>query len=145
MRYAGDPIMRESTAQLFLCDFLVSNGLYYVRSGNEHVRSILDHHVEVRDRRTVNGAARTWSHDATYLRHHSTGERVAQENIRVTTQADHAFLNSSPTRIIQADDWSADFHCQVHYFADLFRVSFGEGTAKDGEVLGEDKHVAPVN
>src|SRR5215510_2344091 len=145
MRYAGDPIMRESTAQLFLCDFLVSNGLYYVRSRNEHVRSVLDHHVEVRDRRTVNGTARTWSHDATYLRHHSTGKRVAQENVRVTTQADHAFLNSSTTRIIQANDWSAYFHGQVHHFADLFRVCFGEGTTKDSEVLSEDKYVASVN
>src|ERR1051325_6376088 len=100
--------MRHRAAQLFLRDFLMRHGLDYVRTGDEHVRRIFDHDVEVGNRGTVNRSPRTWAHDATDLRHHSARERVAQKDIGITTETDHTFLNARAARIIQTNDRRAD-------------------------------------
>src|ERR1051326_8418485 len=96
--------MRRGAAELFLRHVLVRHSLDDVRTGDEHVRGVLDHYVEVGDRRTVDGAARAWAHDATNLRNNSGSQRVAQKNIGVSTEADDAFLNARAARIIQAND-----------------------------------------
>src|SRR5689334_6128120 len=123
-----------------MCD-----GLDHVRSGDEHVRRVFDHDVEISDRRTVNGAAGAWPHDATDLRHDTARQRIAKENVGVATETDDAFLNTRATRIVETDDRGANLHREVHHLADLFRVSLGERTTKNREVLRKDKHVAAVN
>src|SRR6266436_6253722 len=94
----------------------------YIRTGDEHVRCVLDHNIEVRDRRTINRTARTRSQDATDLRDHSAGERVTQKNIRVPAETNNAFLNTGPPRIIKTNDRRSDLHSEVHYLADFFGV-----------------------
>src|SRR5215204_763454 len=100
MRDAGITVVSYSAAQLLFCYFLVRNSLNNIRSGNEHIRRVFDHDVEISDRRTVNCAASTRPHDATDLRHNTTGKCVAEENIGVASQAYDAFLNACSTRII---------------------------------------------
>src|SRR5688572_966055 len=145
MRDSRNAVVRNSTTQLFFRDFLMSHGLDHVGSGNEHVRRVFDHDVEIGDRRTINRAARTWSHDAANLRHDTARERVAKKDVRITAQTDHAFLNASSAGIVQTHNRRANFHRQVHHLADLFRVSFGERTTKHGEVLRKDKNVTSVD
>src|SRR5215203_152257 len=104
MRDTRNAVVSNSTTEGFLCDFLMRDGLDHVRSGNEHVGRVFDHDVEIGDRRTVNGAARARTHDATDLRYHTAGERIAQENVCITTETYDAFLNTRAARVIQTDN-----------------------------------------
>ena len=47
--------------------------------------------------------------------------------------------------IVQPDNRHANLHRQVENFANFFRVSFGEGTAKDREVLSKDRNATAVD
>ena len=94
---------------------------------------------------TVDCAARARTHDATDLRHDSAGQRVAQKNVGVTAQADHAFLNPRAAGIVESDNRRANLHRQIHHLANFFGVRFGKGTAEDGEVLGEYKNLSTIN
>ncbi len=145
MRDSRNTVVRNSTAEFFLRDFLMRHCLDHVRSGDEHVRRVFDHDVEVSDRGTVNGAARARSHDATDLRDHAARECVAQKDVSITTETNNAFLNTRAARIIQTDNRRADLHREVHNLANLFRVSLGKGTAKHSEVLRQDEHVTGIN
>ena len=73
------------------------------------------------------------------------GQRVAQKNVGVAAETDDTFLNARAAGIVQPNNRRADLHRQVHHLADFFGVSFGKGTAKDCEVLREDKHLAAVD
>ncbi len=68
-----------------------------------------------------------------------TGENVAQEDVGVTGERHHAFLNARAAGVVEADDGSADAHGHVHHLDDLGGVGFGERAAEDGEVLSEDE------
>src|SRR6266851_5014693 len=145
MGNAGDAIVSHRAAKLFLRHVLVRHRLDNVGARDEHVRRVLDHDVKVGDCRTVNRTAGAWSKDATDLRHHAAGQCVAQKNIRITAETDDTFLNARAAGIVQSDDWRADFHRQVHHFANLFRVSFRKRAAKDGKVLRENEHLATID
>src|SRR5438309_1709810 len=117
----------------------------HVRSGNEHVGRVFDHDVEVGDRGTVDRAARARTHNATDLRHDTAGQGVPQKDVGVAAETDDAFLYARAAGIVQTNDGRANLHRQVHHFADFFSVRFGKGTAKDGEILGEDKYFAAID
>src|SRR5207248_403213 len=72
-------------------------------------------------------------------------QRVAQENIRVRAQADYAFLDACPTRVIQSNYWSAILHSQVHNLANFLGVCLGKRTTKDREILRKDVNQAAVD
>src|SRR3984893_4672827 len=116
--------MSDGAAEFFLRNVFVRYRLDYVRTGDEHVRRVLDHHVEIGDGRAVDCATGTWSHDATNLRHDAAGQCVTQKNLRVTTETDDPFLNPRSARVVEADDRGADLHRQIHHFANLLGVSF---------------------
>ena len=65
MRNSGNTVVCNRSTQRLFRHFLVRHGLDHVRSGNEHVRRVFNHDVEVSDGRTVDSAPRAWSHDAT--------------------------------------------------------------------------------
>jgi MoxR-like ATPase len=50
--------------------------------------------VEIRDRRTVHGAAGAGAHDATKLRNDAASERVTKKDVGVPAETDNAFLNA---------------------------------------------------
>ena len=62
----------------------------HLRSGDEHVRSLLDHGSEVSHDRRVDGAARARPHDDGELRHHARRVDVALEDVRVPRERRHA-------------------------------------------------------
>src|SRR5262245_39975062 len=138
-------VMCNGAAERFFCYFLMSDSLNYVWSSYEHVRRVFYHHVEVSDCGTINRSAGARTHNAADLRYDAAGERVTQEDVCVPAKAYDAFLNSRSAGIVQADNRRANLHREIHHFADLFRVRFRKGTAEDGEVLREYKHVSPVD
>src|SRR5205814_341350 len=85
------------------------------------------------------------AHDAADLWHNAACQSIAKKDICITAKTYHALLNARAAGIIQADNWRTDLHCEIHDFADLFRVRFGKGAAKDCEVLGEDKDFPAVD
>ena len=105
----------------------------------------LDHDVEVGDRGRVDRAAGARPHDRGDLRDHSRGERIAQEDVGVAAERQHAFLDPRAARVVQADDRRPHLHRQVHDLHDLGGVGFGERAAEDGEVLGEGVNGAAVD
>ena len=137
--------MGRGAAELLFCDFLVRNGLDDVWARHEHIARVFDHDDEVGDGGRVDGAARARSHDRGDLRHHAGRDRVAKKNVGVAAERGHAFLNARATRIVQAHDRRAQLHREVHDLHDLRGVGLGEGSAEDGEVLRERKHLASVD
>ena len=86
-----------------LRDVLVGDGLDDVGAGDEHVARLLHHDDEVGDRRRIDRAAGARPHDGGDLRHDAGGERVAQEDVGVAAERQHAFLNARAARIVEAD------------------------------------------
>src|SRR5258708_32270146 len=108
MRDSRYPIVSERATEFFFAYVFVRHGLDHLGSGNEHVGRVLDHDVEVGDRRTVDGAAGAWAHDAANLRNNPGCQRVAQKNIRIPAEADYAFLYARAAGIVETDDRRAD-------------------------------------
>src|SRR5213080_4239600 len=100
MRDARLAIVRRGAAEFFFCHIFMRHSLDHVRTGDEHIGRVLDHDVEVGNRRTVNGAAGAWAHDATDLRHDPAGQSVAQKNVSVTAETDDAFLYARTAGIV---------------------------------------------
>src|SRR4051794_33195079 len=89
------------SAEALGIDVLVGYGLHDIRAGDEHVARPLDHDGEVRDRRRIHGAARTWPHDDGQLRNDAGGERVAEEDVGVAAERDDAFLNARTPGVVE--------------------------------------------
>ena len=145
MAHAADGVVGHGAAQLFLGDVLVGDGLDDVGAGDEHVAGVVHHEDEVGDGGRVDGAAGAGSHDGGDLRHHAAGQRVAQEDIGIAGQRDHAFLDARAAGIVEADHGRAGLQREVHDLADFLRVGFGERAAEDREVLREDVDQAAVD
>src|SRR5215211_794509 len=112
-------VVSDSSTECFLRDLFMSHCLDHVRTGNEHVRRVFDHDIEIGNGRTVDSPSGTWSHDATDLRDHTARERIAQKDICISTETDNTFLNPGTTRVVQPDNRSTDLHCQIHHLADF--------------------------
>src|SRR5437867_2079961 len=97
-------------------------GLDYIRPGNEHVGSVLYHHVEISNGGTIDRSSGTRSHDAADLRHNSTGQSFAKKYICITAKAHDTLLDPRTTGVVQANDRRTDLHSQIHHLADLFSV-----------------------
>jgi hypothetical protein len=64
-------------------------------------------------------------------------QRVAQEDVGVAAERQHAFLDARAARIVQAHDRRPHLHGEVHDLDDLRGVGLRERAAEDGEVLRE--------
>ena len=120
----------------------MGHSLDHIRSGDEHVRSLVHHHNEIRNRRRIHRASRARTHDRGNLRNHSAVQRVPQKNIRVTGERHHSFLNARAAGVIQSYERRAHFCRQVHDLHNLRRIGLGKRSTKHGEVLSEDEHQA---
>ncbi len=72
-------------------------------------------------------------------------KRVAQEDVRVTAERQHTFLNARAAGVVEADHRRSGLHREVHDLDDLLRVGFRERAAEYGEVLREDERRATVD
>jgi len=105
----------------------------------------LDHDNQVRKRGRIRGAASAGPHNQTDLRDHAGVLRVSPENLGVTAQAFHAFLNARASRVNHANDGRAVLGRQVHDTADFSAVHFTKRAALNGKVLSVDVYLAPVH
>ena len=145
MRHAADGIVGLRAAQLLFGHVFVSHGLDHVRPGDKHVAGVAHHEDEIGKGGRIYGAAGAGSHDGRDLRNHAARECVAQENISVAREREHAFLDARAAGIVQADHGRASFEREVHDLADFLRIGFRERSAKNSKILREDVRQAPVN
>ena len=145
MRHAAGGVVRRRAAQRFFGDVLMRHGLDDVGAGDEHVAGLVHHENEIGERGRIHRAARARAHDGGDLRDHAARKRIAQEDIGVAGERQHAFLDARAARIVQADDGRAGLERQVHDLDDLLRVGFRERTAEDREILREDIGRAAVD
>ena len=145
MRDAAGRVVRHRAAELVLRDLLVRHRLDHVGAGHEHVARALDHDVEVGDRRRIDRAAGARAHDRGDLRHHAGRQRVAQEDVGVAAERQHAFLDARAARVVEADDRRAHLHREIHDLHDLRGVGLRQRAAEDGEVLREGVDRAAVD
>src|ERR1041385_800744 len=117
----------------------MSDCFYDARSGDKHVTRILHHKGEVGDGRRIHRASRTGTEDRRDLRDHSGDLRVAEEDFRVPSQTDHAFLYAGAPGVVEPDDRCADLQGHIHDLAYFFGVRLGQGASEDGEVLAENE------
>ena len=96
VRHAAGAVMNHGPTKLFKRDVLVRHRLEYVWPRHKHVASLLHHKNKVGDGGGVDRAARAGSHNGRNLWHDARCQRVAQENISVGSQADHALLDARP-------------------------------------------------
>ena len=74
-----------------------------------------------------------------------TGYGISQEDLSITSQRNHPFLNSSPSRIIQANKGNSDLHRHIHNLAYLGSIGFTQGTSKYGEILRKNKDFPTID
>ncbi len=145
MRDPGLRVVGHRAAQLLEAHLLAGHRLDHVGAGDEHVRGLLHHEDEVRDRRGVDGAARARAHDQADLRDHAGAPDVAHEHVSVGAERDDALLDARAARVVDADHRAADLRRQVHDLAHLLAHHLAERAAEHGEVLAEHAHRAPVD
>ena len=145
VRVAAAGVVRAGPAQLLHRHVLAGHRLDHVRSGDEHVRGLVDHHGEVGDRGGVDRAARARPHHQRDLRDHPGGADVAEEDLPVEAETDHALLDPGAAGVVDPHHRAADLHRQVHHLDDLLAEDLAERAAEDGEVLGEDADLAAVD
>ena len=144
----GDPAagrVRRRPAKRLRIDVLVGDRLHDIGPGHEHVARAFDHDREVGDGRRVHRSPGARTHHDRELRHDARGQGVAEEDVGVAAQRDHALLDPRPAGVVQPDDRRADLHRQVHDLADLRGVRLGQRSTEDREVLAEDEDQATVD
>ena len=85
MRNARFGSMRLCTAQFLAGNILMRNGFNHVGTGYKHITGVLHHHNKIGNGRRVNRPTGTRPEDGRYLRHHTTGNRIAVKYIGITT------------------------------------------------------------
>src|SRR5579859_2351856 len=145
MRDAALAIVGERAAELFKRHLFAGHGLDDLRAGDEHLRDLVDHEDEVGYRGAVDGAARAGACDERDLRHDTRRLDVAPEDLRISAEADDAFLDACAARVVDADDRATRAHREIHDLADLLREDFTERAAEHREVLREEEDAATVD
>ena len=83
MRHSAGAVVCHSAAQFFFCHFLVSDCLYNVRTGNEHIAGLVDHRDEVGDRGRVHRPTRAWAHNRGDLRNDTGRNGVSEKDVGI--------------------------------------------------------------
>src|SRR6266496_4616725 len=94
---AAGAVMDHSTALLFKGDVLMGDGLQHIGAGDEHVTGLFHHKNKVSNGWGVDRAASAGAHNSRNLWYNAGGQRIAQKNIRICSEADHAFLDTRST------------------------------------------------
>src|SRR5579872_643626 len=138
-------VVHVAAAELVERDRLTRDDPYHLRPGDEHVALAGDDEYEIGDGGRVHRAARAGSGDDADLRDHARGADVAEEDVRVPRQRDHAFLDARPARVVDADDRHAVAQGKLLHLDDLFRRDLAERAAEHGRVVRVDGDRPPVH
>ena len=145
MAYAALLGVDICTTEVFLGNIFAGNGLYNLRTGEEHVRDTLGHDCEVGEGGGVYGTAGAGTENCGDLGNNAGSHDVALENFGISCKCVDAFLNAGAAGVVKTDNGRTHLHGHIHDFADLLSHCFGEGTAEYGEVLCENINKTAVN
>ena len=126
-----------STTELLLCNVFTRYGLDDLRTSEEHIASTLAHDIEVREGRRIYSTTSTRAEDSRDLRNDTRGKDVILEDVTITTEGIDPLLDTSTTRVVEADHWGSHLHSELHDLADLRGEHFGECATEYSEVLSE--------
>ena len=130
------------TSKLLVAHLLASHSADHIRASDVHLADLLHHEDEVGDGRRVDSAAGGRADDNGDLWNDSRVERIAEEYIAVSRQAEGALLDAGAAGVVEADHGAAGLGGQVHDLADLLADCLGEGAAHHREVLGEGEDLS---
>ena len=86
MRNARFGRVNFCTSQVFCTDIFAGNGFYHLRSGNEHVRTLIGHQDEIGQGRRVYGSTGTGAENSGYLWNNPGSQDVTLENFSISCQ-----------------------------------------------------------
>ena len=129
--------MYASTAELLLRDVFTRYGLDNLRTSEEHVARTLAHDIEVREGGRINSTTSTRAEDSRDLRNDTRGKDVVLEDVTITTEGIDPLLDTSTTRVVEADHWGSHLHSELHDLADLGGKHLRECSTEYSEVLSE--------
>ena len=145
MRDPGLGVVGHRPAQLLESDRLARDRLDHLWPGDEHVRGLLHHEHEVRDRRRIHRPAGARAHDQADLRDHSGRAHVAHEHLAIAAERYHALLDPSPARVVDPDDRAAGLLRQLHHLDHLLAHRLTQRPTEHREVLAEHAHPPAVD
>src|SRR5665811_112266 len=122
-------------AQFFHRDVFAGDGLDDVRSGDEHVRRLVDHDREIGDGRRVDVTTGARAHNERDLGDDARGVHIPTEDFAVQAERDDAFLNPRAGAFVDADDGAAVLDREIHDLRDFLAVYLAEAATIDREVL----------
>ena len=137
VRVAGLGVVGPPAAQFLHGDVLAGDGLDHVRTGDEHLRRLVDHHDEVGQCRGVDVSTGGRTHDQGDLRDDPAGVGVPAEDLAVEPEGDHALLNPGAATLVESDQRAAGLQREVDDLDDLLAVDLSEAAAEDRHVLAE--------
>ena len=126
-------------------DLLEQDLLDHLRSGHEHQGVGPRKDDEVRDRRRIHGAPCAWPEHDGDLRYPPGQTDVSAEDLSVSRERRHAFLDAGASRVEQGDDRRADALGEIHGLADLEGVGLAERPAHEAPILRERDDDLPVH
>ena len=115
------------------------------RTRKEHLARVLSHENEVAESRRIAGTTSAGAHDHGDLRNHARSPHVAGHNGAITSEREHAFVDTGSTAIVHGDKRSTGFDSHVHHAANLFGVALAQGAATHRKVLGGCKHQTAIH
>ncbi len=132
-------------AQFLHRDVFAGDGLDHVRTGDEHLAGLVDHHHEVGQRGGVDVATGGGTHDQRDLRDDAGSQDVVAEDLAVQAERDHALLDAGARAVVDPDQRPAGLEGQLLHLDDLLAVDLAEAAAEHRGVLAEDADVAAVD
>ena len=79
------------------------------------------------------------------LRNNSRRYRVLIEDRGISRETVYTFLYTSSPRVVERDDGSTVFQCQLLNFYDLCSIAFAQRTSVCREIIGIDEYQTSVN
>ena len=134
----GHLAMYFRSAEFLHRNLFAENGLNDFGTGDKHFGNVLDYEDEVGQGGGINGTAGTRAEDHRNLRNHAARQGITEENLTVPGQCVDAFLDTSSTRVVDADQRNAHVQRIIHDLGDFTGVHKAERTAGYGKVLCKD-------
>src|SRR5829696_5889539 len=137
MGVSGLGVVRASAAELFHRYVLAGHSLDHIRTGDEHLRGLVDHDHEVSESRRVDMAPSSRTHDQRDLRYHTRGMGVPAEDFTVKAERDNTLLDTGTASLVETDDRTTCLQREVNDLDYLLAVHLAQAAAENGHVLAE--------
>lgn len=145
MRDTRDLTVHLGATELLFGDLFVGDSFDNFGASDEHVTRILHHEYEVCQCWRVDSTTSTGTHYQRDLGDDARGVNISLEDFSVASERLNSLLDTSTTRVVQADARCTHKLCLIHDLAYLFSIGLRKRTAKNCEVLRESKDYFAVD